>query len=142
VHHPGFDATTKRRDRRLAVAAVEIPGALPDHGYVGAAGAEFFLIHGLPQFGAPQFVTDRPWPCNRFSCAEPQQRAAQAGRNQRNGKPSKEFPEDFVNDFVAPSPDRNFEFGADCKATGSPGSLTALGHLTEELIKRHTFVRL
>ena len=30
---------------RLAVAAVEIPGALPDHGYVRAVRAEFFLFH-------------------------------------------------------------------------------------------------
>ena len=30
---------------RLAVAAVEIPGALPDHGYIGTIAAEFFLFH-------------------------------------------------------------------------------------------------
>ena len=42
--HAGFDATAQRGDGGLAVAAVEIPGALPDHGNVGAMRAEFFLL--------------------------------------------------------------------------------------------------
>ena len=40
--HAEIDATPQRRDRSLAVAAIEIPGALPDHGYVRAVCAEFF----------------------------------------------------------------------------------------------------
>ena len=40
-----FDAAPKRRDRLLAVAAVEIPGALPDHRDIGAAFAEWFGFH-------------------------------------------------------------------------------------------------
>ena len=48
--HAGFDAPAKCGDRRLAVAAVEIPGALPDHGYVGAMSAEFFLIQDYLNF--------------------------------------------------------------------------------------------
>ena len=40
-----FNAALQRRDRGLAVAAVEIPGALPDHGDIAAAGAELFLFH-------------------------------------------------------------------------------------------------
>jgi len=35
----------RTRDGGLAVAAVEIPGALPDHGYIRAVVAEFLLFH-------------------------------------------------------------------------------------------------
>ena len=44
VGHAGFDAPAQRGDGGLAVAAIEIPGALPDHGYGRAMRAEFFLF--------------------------------------------------------------------------------------------------
>src|SRR5262245_25132051 len=43
--HAGFDAALKRRDRALAVAAVKIPGSLPDHGDRRAVLAEWILSH-------------------------------------------------------------------------------------------------
>src|SRR5215470_2529881 len=45
--HASFDAALKRRDRALAVAAVEIPGALSDHGNLRAVLAEWILSHRL-----------------------------------------------------------------------------------------------
>ena len=42
--HAGFDAPAQRGDGGLAVAAVEIPGALPDHGYVRAMLPNFFCF--------------------------------------------------------------------------------------------------
>jgi hypothetical protein len=45
--HAGLDAALKRRNGSLAVAAVEIPGALPDHGDRRAALAERILSHAL-----------------------------------------------------------------------------------------------
>ena len=47
---PSLDAPAQRGDGGLAVAAVEIPGALPDHGYVRAVRAEFFLFHDYLNF--------------------------------------------------------------------------------------------
>ncbi len=44
MRHAGFDAPAQRGDGGLAVAAIEIPGALPDHGYGRAMRAEFFLF--------------------------------------------------------------------------------------------------
>src|SRR6201995_562141 len=43
--HAALDAALERRDRLFAVAAVEIPGALPDHGDVGTVLAEWFMLH-------------------------------------------------------------------------------------------------
>ena len=45
VGHAEFDAAAQRRDRAVAVAAIDIPGALPDHGDVGPAHAELFGFH-------------------------------------------------------------------------------------------------
>src|SRR5262245_65147270 len=45
--HARFDTALKRRNRALAVAVVEIPGALPDHGNLRAALAEGLLSHCL-----------------------------------------------------------------------------------------------
>ncbi len=45
--HAEVDAALERRDRLFAVAAVEIPGALPDHGDVGAVLAEWFLFQNF-----------------------------------------------------------------------------------------------
>src|SRR5262249_10532656 len=66
--HAGLDAALKRRDRALAVAAVEIPGALPDHGNLGAAFAEGILSHDRltgPELGPDLRSIVRP--CNEAS---------------------------------------------------------------------------
>ena len=42
--HAEIDAALQRRDRALAVAAVEIPGALPDHGDLRGRLAEGFCV--------------------------------------------------------------------------------------------------
>ena len=44
VGHAGFDAPAQRGDGGLAVTAVEIPGALPDHGNLQAVVTEFSLF--------------------------------------------------------------------------------------------------
>src|SRR6185437_14630110 len=45
--HAEIDAMTKRRHRALAIAAIEIPGALPDHrDFAGMV--EFFVLHDDP----------------------------------------------------------------------------------------------
>src|SRR4029079_13008217 len=49
VCHAELDAAAKRCNRALAVAAIEIPGALPDHGNVRAALAALFVIHDWPR---------------------------------------------------------------------------------------------
>src|SRR5260370_30693543 len=41
--HAEIDATAQRGDRASAISAVDIPGALPDHGHVGTVLAEFLL---------------------------------------------------------------------------------------------------
>src|SRR3982074_1162010 len=45
VGHAEIDATAQRCDRALAVAMVDIPGALPDHGNERTVLAEFFFSH-------------------------------------------------------------------------------------------------
>ena len=45
VGHAELDATAQRRDSVSAVAAIDVPGALPDHGDFRPAAAEFFLLH-------------------------------------------------------------------------------------------------
>ncbi len=47
---PSFDAPAQCSDGRLAVAAVEIPGALSDHGDIGIIAAEFFLLQNCLNF--------------------------------------------------------------------------------------------
>ena len=47
--HAEIDAAFECRDSTLAVAAIEIPGALPDHGYVGAVSAEFLCTQVSPR---------------------------------------------------------------------------------------------
>ncbi len=42
--HADVEAAAQRRDGGLAVAVVEIPGALPDYGNFRAMRAEFFLF--------------------------------------------------------------------------------------------------
>ena len=41
--HAEIDAAPQRGDRALAIAAIDIPGALPDHGHLRAAWAELLL---------------------------------------------------------------------------------------------------
>ena len=43
VGHAKFDAAAQRRDRALAIAAIDIPGTLPDHGNFWAVTAEILL---------------------------------------------------------------------------------------------------
>src|SRR3954447_5939159 len=45
MRHAEIDAPAQRRDRGGTIAAVDIPGALPDHGYLRAARAEWVLPH-------------------------------------------------------------------------------------------------
>src|SRR6185437_2651115 len=49
--HAEIKAMTQRRHRALAIAAIEIPGALPDHGNV-AGMAEFFMVHDNPPYSS------------------------------------------------------------------------------------------
>src|ERR1700758_1683877 len=44
VGHAEIDTPPQRRDRVLAIPLVDIPGALPDHGYIWTVAAEFFLL--------------------------------------------------------------------------------------------------
>ena len=53
--HAKVEAVTQRRRRGGAIAAVDVPGALPDDGDVGAV-AEFLLPHARLR-----------WPCVRYS---------------------------------------------------------------------------
>src|SRR6266481_4570023 len=43
VGHAEIDATAQRGDRGLVIALVDVPGALPDHGHLRTALAEFLL---------------------------------------------------------------------------------------------------
>src|SRR5438552_14737642 len=55
VDHAEIDATAQRGDRGLAIAMVDVPGALPDHGHLRTALAEFFLSHDyLAETGSPR----------------------------------------------------------------------------------------
>ena len=45
VGHAEIDAAAQRRDRALAIAAIDIPGALPDHGDFWAVTAEWLNSH-------------------------------------------------------------------------------------------------
>ena len=40
VDHAEIDAPAQRRDRAFAIATIDIPGALPDHGHLTAGVAE------------------------------------------------------------------------------------------------------
>jgi hypothetical protein len=48
MDHAELDPSAQRRDRTLAIAAIDMPGPLPDHGHVGTIAAEFFLSQDLP----------------------------------------------------------------------------------------------
>src|SRR3954463_9132763 len=52
MRHAEIDAPAQRRDRGGAIAAVDMPGALPDHGYLRAPRAEWMRLHdrfsGMP----------------------------------------------------------------------------------------------
>src|SRR5438445_13793062 len=55
VDHAEIDATAQRGDRGLAIAMVDVLGALPDHGHLRTALAEFFLSHDdLAETGSPR----------------------------------------------------------------------------------------
>jgi hypothetical protein len=41
--HAEIDATAQACDRALAIAVVDVPGALPDHGHLRTVLAEFLL---------------------------------------------------------------------------------------------------
>jgi hypothetical protein len=45
VGHAEIDAAAQCHDGLLAIAVIDVPGALPDDGYVMAGGAEFFMFH-------------------------------------------------------------------------------------------------
>src|ERR1700759_5162053 len=47
--HAEIDSVLQCRDRALAVAAIAVPGALPDHGDGRTAFAERTKVHALPQ---------------------------------------------------------------------------------------------
>src|ERR1700736_6025333 len=48
ARHAEMYAAAQRRSCRLAIAAIDIPGALPDHGDLRAVLAEFLLSQGAP----------------------------------------------------------------------------------------------
>jgi len=60
VGHAEIDAAAQRSDRASAIAAVDIPGALPDHGYLWTVLAEFLLSQDyLQRFRIPVIASQR-----------------------------------------------------------------------------------
>jgi len=48
--HAEIEAAGKRRNRALAIAAIDVPGALPDHGYLGADFPRIFAVFKIASF--------------------------------------------------------------------------------------------
>ncbi len=57
VGHAEIDAAAKRGDRSRAVSAIDVPGALPDHRYVGSVRPELIVFHGRLESSPPISAT-------------------------------------------------------------------------------------